>query len=143
MQDGATAKLSTGSHKSDPAGRIVYLDALRGLAALAIAAFWHYQTLGAPYQPQGVPFQQAPLYDAPVIHKLYRYGYLAVDLFFMISGLVFHRVYGRAISTRAISARRFFSLRFSRLYPLHALTLCIAAALVWWFHSLTGRIPIS
>ena len=122
--------------------RLVYLDALRGLSALAIAIFWHYQTLGAPTQTNAPIFTDGPLYTAPIVGLLYRYGYVAVDFFFLISGLVFHHVYERQIAAGVVSARRFFGWRFSRLYPLHFLTLCVTAILVWTYHGLTGRFPI-
>jgi peptidoglycan/LPS O-acetylase OafA/YrhL len=46
----------------------------------------------------------------------------------MLSGFIFFNKYGKKISSRLISKRDFFMLRFSRLYPLHWLTLLIIAA---------------
>lgn len=53
------------------------------------------------------------------------YGYLAVDLFFCLSGFIFAHLYGAAIETGRVRAREFAVLRFSRLYPLHFVTLLI------------------
>jgi peptidoglycan/LPS O-acetylase OafA/YrhL len=122
------------------ADRILYLDALRGLAALAVAIFWHYQTFDFPFQLRSLPLERAPLFALPVANLLYRQGYLAVDLFFMISGMVFQRVYAERIGA-GLPARRFFLLRFSRLYPAHLATLLLSAALVWSFQARFDRLP--
>jgi peptidoglycan/LPS O-acetylase OafA/YrhL len=45
-------------------------------------------------------------------------GYIAVDLFFILSGLVISSNYSERIATPG-DARRFVCLRFFRLYPLH------------------------
>lgn len=56
---------------------------------------------------------------------VYDYGYLAVQLFWMISGFVFAGAYlGRATSTRS-----FVVNRLARLYPLHLLTLLVVTGL--------------
>lgn len=122
------------------AERIAYLDALRGIAALVVAIFWHYQTFDFPFQVKSLPLDRAPLFAVPVVNLLYRYGYLAVDLFFIISGMVFQHVYAERIAG-GLSGGRFFLLRFSRLYPAHLVTLIAAAALVWSFEARFDRLP--
>jgi peptidoglycan/LPS O-acetylase OafA/YrhL len=122
------------------AERIVYLDALRGIAALVVAIFWHYQNFDFPFQINSLPFDRAPLFALPVANLLYRYGYLAVDLFFMISGIVFQHVYAERVAA-GLAGGRFFLLRFSRLYPAHFATLILSAALVWSFEARFGRLP--
>jgi peptidoglycan/LPS O-acetylase OafA/YrhL len=47
----------------------------------------------------------------------------------MISGFIFFWKYSAAINEGRVSAYRFFVLRFSRLYPLHFVTLIIVALL--------------
>ena len=126
--------------KDTTAERIAYLDALRGIAALVVAVFWHYQTFDFPFQLDSLPLDRAPLYGFPITNLLYRYGYLAVDLFFIISGMVFQHVYAEKIS-RGLPGGRFFLLRFSRLYPAHFATLIAAAALVWSYQARFGRLP--
>lgn len=92
--------------------RLVPLDAVRGVAAIGIAIFWHYQH----FAPEVFPFSSKGYW-------FYHYGYLCVDLFFVLSGFVFSYVYGERLRKRMISAAEFACLRFSRLYPLAAVTL--------------------
>jgi peptidoglycan/LPS O-acetylase OafA/YrhL len=59
----------------------------------------------------------------------YDNGYIAIQIFWMISGFIFFWKYSESINSGAISAYRFFVLRFSRLYPLHFATLIVVATL--------------
>jgi len=102
------------------------LDILRGLASLAVVIF-HYQhfffsplATPASFSPREEPFYAA-------LSILYLDGDRAVDLFFVLSGFIFFYQYADQIRTRSISAYRFFVLRFSRLYPLHFVTLLFVA----------------
>ncbi|HTQ06434.1 MAG TPA: acyltransferase [Polyangiaceae bacterium] len=109
--------------------RITQLDGLRGLAALGVMVF-HYQHFGGdkalyPYAA-----------TSPTIGWLYLHGWMLVDFFFLLSGVVITRKYLDLVATRRLSRRTFFWLRFSRVYPLHLLTLLFVAALQWgrvWF----------
>lgn len=118
VRDDATAALAT-------ATRFHSLDALRGLAALTVV-FWHWQhffyrgTVPGPYVRSQFPFYG-------VLAPFYAKGWLAVDLFFALSGFVFFWLYGERIRGGLVSAREFFALRFSRLYPLHLVTLIAVA----------------
>ena len=94
------------------ARRFHSLDALRGLAALAVV-LWHWQHFGAPRAA-------SPLYS--ILWPFYAHGGGAVELFFCLSGFLFTWKYRDAIA-RGLSPWRFFVLRFSRIYPLHLLTL--------------------
>ena len=61
------------------------------------------------------------------IHK----GYLAVDLFFMLSGFVMTHIYHRAFSESVIRHYRgFLVARVARIYPLHLLVLLLFVATV-------------
>jgi peptidoglycan/LPS O-acetylase OafA/YrhL len=65
----------------------------------------------------------------PIFTWLHDYGYVLVDLFFVVSGFIFAHVYlakGR-IETDAAS---FAIARFARLYPLHLVTLLAAAGVL-------------
>ncbi len=120
------------------------LDALRGVAALAVV-FWHWQhlqVLGAaeptwPPAPGVLQTAEQPFFA--LLRPLYERGYLAVDLFFILSGFVFFWLYRRVIEDKSISVGQFFLARFSRLYPLHIATLLFTAALEYAFRSLTGQ----
>jgi peptidoglycan/LPS O-acetylase OafA/YrhL len=100
--------------------RLYSLDALRGLAALGVV-LWHWQhffgpAFGIPYRPADMPFYA-------VLFPFYRFGWLAVFLFFSLSGFIFFRLYAHAIRDRTVSVAAFAALRFSRLVPLHLATL--------------------
>ena len=100
------------------------LDVLRGLAALAVV-LWHWQHFfyGSSGLEPGFQRDQQPLFD--VLFLFYRNGGLAVDLFFSLSGFIFFWLYAQPIARCEITARSFFILRFSRLYPLHLITLLV------------------
>ena len=99
---------------------------LRGVASLAVV-FWHWQHFFYDGTRRGaVTAADLPLYD--VLFPLYNYGWIGVDLFFCLSGFIFYWLYSDAVARRAVSARDFFVLRFSRLYPLHLATLLAVAA---------------
>ena len=92
--------------------RFLALDGLRGVAALLVAAF-HTTTA----------FQI----------DLIAHGYLAVDFFFMLSGLVVAHAYEDQL-LNGMSFRRFAVARVVRLYPMIALGVLmgtVAAALTW------------
>lgn len=96
--------------KSD---RIPELDALRGLAAVAVLLF-HYSTgFERTYQ-----FTQAQPFD-------FRFGYLGVQLFFVVSGFVIFLTLER--TQRPLD---FAFSRFSRLYPTFWAGVLITTAVV-------------
>jgi len=103
------------------------LDALRGLAALTVV-FWHWGHFwfeGAPVD--GFNRTMFPLYA--LLAPLYDYGWIAVDMFFVLSGFIFFWKYEAAIGRRSIGPWRFALLRIARLYPLQILTLILVAGL--------------
>jgi peptidoglycan/LPS O-acetylase OafA/YrhL len=86
------------------------LDGLRGLAALHVV-FFHL------------------LFPNHFTHNSFvKHGYIAVDLFFMLSGFVIAANYSHRI-TSAASFKRFIGLRFFRLYPLHVAILLFLVVL--------------
>ena len=84
-------------------GRVNELDLMRFLAALAVV-FHHYLLNGF-----AANFQTIAPY--PLLSSLFRYGYLGVDLFFMISGFVI------LMTASSGSLRHFVLSRLVRLYP--------------------------
>ena len=98
------------------AKRLEPLDALRGIAAIGVAVFWHYQH----FQPGSYPFED-------VFSWLYHYGYLGVNFFFVLSGFVFSYVYAEKIMAKAIDVKTFIILRLSRLYPVFFVTTFVVA----------------
>lgn len=118
--------------------RLHSLDAVRGVAALGVV-FWHWQHFFfAGFEPPA-DFKVAsqPLYQ--LFFLSYRNGYLAVDLFFCLSGFIFYWLYSESIADRKTDAREFFLLRFSRLYPLHLVTLLLVAFGQYFYTNLHGQ----
>lgn len=99
-----------------PVRQLPSLTALRGLAALWVVLF-HYSVL------------DFPRLDITIHSHLIGKGYLAVDLFFMLSGLVMTHVYYRAFCESV--PRHYWSFlaaRIARLYPLHLVMLLLFVA---------------
>jgi peptidoglycan/LPS O-acetylase OafA/YrhL len=99
------------------AKRLYSLDALRGVGALAIVV-WHWQHFYAIGGTWAAGWSRAaePLY--PFLKPFYEEGWVAVDLFFAVSGFVFFWLYLEPVARREIGAGTFARQRFSRLYPL-------------------------
>lgn len=98
------------------------LDLWRGLGALAVIVYHWGSQLDIRF---GVEASALPFYRP--LRIFYRQGSLAVDLFFCLSGYIFFLLYSRSIAEGRVSIRKFFALRFSRLYPLHLATLLVMA----------------
>jgi peptidoglycan/LPS O-acetylase OafA/YrhL len=117
------------------AGKLLGLELLRLASALAVL-FFHYghfaQIAGmAPVERTAIPFYG-------LLWPFYDYGQYGVQLFWGISGYIFFWKYGAAIHSGAVAAGRFFWLRFSRLYPLHLLTLAAVIGLQAVHCQMTG-----
>lgn len=92
----------------DSKSRIQVLDSLRGIAALAVLLF-HYSFA---YSPSDVSF-------------VFRYGYLGVHLFFIVSGFV---IYMTIEKTKYPSD--FIVSRFSRLFPAYWVAILLTSAVM-------------
>lgn len=116
--------------------RFYSLDLIRGLAALSVV-FWHWQhffysgSTFVPYDMEAQPFYSTFFF-------VYHTGWLAVDFFFALSGFIFFWLYAEKIAAGSVGAWKFFALRFSRLYPLHLITLVLVALLQYRFFSTHG-----
>ena len=99
--------------------RLVRLDILRGIAAFVVA--WsHYRWLFLPGLAMHGPL--------PAWIRWSEFGgggSTAVQIFWVLSGIVFFHAY----DGEPFSKRDFFWRRFARLYPLHFATLLIIALL--------------
>jgi peptidoglycan/LPS O-acetylase OafA/YrhL len=100
----------------DPKRQLPSLTSFRGIAALWVVLY-HYSV---------VYFSQLnPGYYSHFVEK----GYLAVDLFFMLSGFVLTHVYRRAFSESITKHyKQFLLARVARLYPLHIMVLLLFVA---------------
>ncbi len=94
--------------------RLRSLDSLRGIGALSVVI----------YHAMSVAFDGV---NGPGIALIPRRGYLAVDLFFILSGFVLAHVYGVEFSAR-LSLKRgaaFLWARIARLYPVHLVSILL------------------
>lgn len=109
------------------------LDILRGLAGLSIV-IWHFQHF-YHFESSFIRGSQ-PYYN--LFYFFYNHGHLAVVIFFSLSGFIFFWLYYEKIKNELVSGKEFFLLRFSRLYPLHFITLIIVCLLQLYSIKKTG-----
>jgi peptidoglycan/LPS O-acetylase OafA/YrhL len=106
---------------AQPKARYDQLDVLRGLACLAVVAF-HYLHRG---QRDGWITQ----HSAAPVNLLASYGYLGVQMFFIISGFVIF------MSADGTTLRGFIASRIARLYPALWAGVLLTSLTVWWAHN--------
>ncbi|MBZ6068185.1 acyltransferase [Aeromonas schubertii] len=94
------------------------LGPLRGFAACMVVLF-HARLLLFPQWKESIAGTT----------QLIENGYLWVDLFFILSGLVMAHVYARTMATRQVRVMHFLWLRLTRVYPLFATTMIV---LIGW-----------
>ncbi|MCK6511382.1 acyltransferase [Myxococcota bacterium] len=117
--------------------RFYSLDVLRGFAALSVV-FWHWpHFFFSGTKPE--TFDTARLPFSEWMFVFYTKGWLAVDLFFCLSGFIFYWLYSTPIYQGEISPSKFALLRFSRLYPLHLATFLFVAVAQFWMIHASGR----
>ncbi|MEM5312020.1 acyltransferase [Paraburkholderia sp. JHI869] len=88
------------------------LEGLRGVAAVLVVL--HHMFYSPP-------------------NRLFANGYLAVDLFFVLSGFIICRTYADEL-TDGVQIAAFVLRRFGRLWPVYAITGVIAVAASFAFH---------
>jgi peptidoglycan/LPS O-acetylase OafA/YrhL len=57
-------------------------------------------------------------------------SYLAVDVFFLLSGFVIAHAYDARLATRSLTPREFIGIRIARLYPMYLLSALLCAAVL-------------
>jgi peptidoglycan/LPS O-acetylase OafA/YrhL len=97
---------------------------LRGICALAILVFHYQHFFYTGTSADNFNIEMQPFYEA--LSFFYLNGARAVQIFWCISGLILTHTYFAKTGTDAHS---FVLSRFSRLYPLHLITLLIVAVL--------------
>jgi peptidoglycan/LPS O-acetylase OafA/YrhL len=99
--------------------RIRVLDGLRLVAALLVVS-WHYVAFG-----HGAAL--TPYAQVPALYPVAAYGWLGVELFFLISGFVI------SMSSIGHTLGEFVTSRITRLYPAYwfAILLTTAVLLIW------------
>jgi peptidoglycan/LPS O-acetylase OafA/YrhL len=89
------------------------LTGIRCFAALNLV-FFHFSD----------PRSFGPL--SPVVNG----GYISVSFFLLLSGFILTYNYAERAQTGALTARNFWSARFSRLYPVYAFSLLLSAGML-------------
>lgn len=106
------------AHSKTVEHRLVEIDVLRFLAAAVVALYhWTYR----PVSASGVPSETAFGW----LQQVSCYGYLGVDLFFLISGFV---IFWSANNRSGLS---FLASRISRLYPTFWICVLLTCLAVW------------
>ncbi len=94
------------------------LNILRGFAAV-IVVFYHFR-----YFSDFAWFEKVPWV---------RFGFMGVDFFFILSGLIISHVYLRSMEERHESYLHFLYLRIARIFPVHfLLMIAMLAVSVFW-----------
>ncbi len=101
----------------------IFLDGMRGLAALMVAVFHLGTAFETPFKPE--------------------HAYIAVDFFFCLSGFVIASAYDDRLSG-ALDLWAFLQRRVIRLYPLLALSVLLGAAVLGgeWLINGKGDLPM-
>lgn len=119
-----------------PVNKLLGLEALRFLTAFAILVFHYRHFAFVADQPVGLVPERLPLYG--LLQPFHDSGAFGVWIFWCISGFIFFWKYRDPIAERSVDGWKFFVLRFSRLYPLHLITLLIVALLQPVYFGLHG-----
>jgi len=107
------------------------LDMARTLAAIAVI-FSHWKHFSLASYHNESKFALEPGYK--YFRLLYDHGHMGVEFFFILSGFIFFGFYRDKIYYGNISAFKFLMFRFSRLYPLHFITLLLTCGLQEIYH---------
>jgi peptidoglycan/LPS O-acetylase OafA/YrhL len=114
----------------------VGLDLLRFILANVVVVRHYYHFYGpfkdSQFNTMGMGMTYEPFYK--LLSPLYNFGQLAVPMFWLISGLIFYSVYHVEITKNQMSIGKFSFLRFTRLYPLHFVTLLLVAGLQTFYY---------
>ena len=97
--------------------RVRILDGLRLVAALMVVC-WHYAAFGHGSQLR-------PAVVVPGLYSISAYGWLGVELFFLISGFVI------SMSAMGHTVGEFAASRFVRLFPAYWLGIALTATVLW------------
>lgn len=115
--------------KKAPRERLYHLDLIRFIAALFVV-FYHYGFRGyAKDNMSLVRFEPLEWFS--------KYGYLGVNLFFIISGFVI------LMSAKNSTLNKFIVSRISRLYPAYWVCVILTAAIIYYFGANTFSVTLN
>lgn len=107
--------------------KLLGLEIIRFVSALAVL-IWHYQHFAFVVdRPVDLVRDAQPFYG--IFKLFYEAGHHGVEIFWCVSGFIFFLKYRDLLADGVVGGRQFFVLRFSRLYPLHFVTLLLVLAL--------------
>jgi peptidoglycan/LPS O-acetylase OafA/YrhL len=116
-----------------PGGRLVALDGLRFLAALMVLSF-HFT---AREGPAAVAWGGRSPQVFPEVYRVTSYGWLGVEMFFLISGFVI------CMSAWGRTPGQFFRSRVTRLLPAYWPAVLITFAAVSLYPAIRGQVTPS
>jgi peptidoglycan/LPS O-acetylase OafA/YrhL len=108
--------------------RLAALDGLRFIAAVLVMGYHYVSGYGFWHTGQSLPF--------PALHQVFAFGFLGVQLFFIISGFVI------CMSSWGRSLSQFFVSRVVRLYPAYWFAIIFTTAVVTLLPEPHRRLPL-
>lgn len=109
--------------------RIKAFDGLKGISALIIAFFYHFSHFKGYSVP---PMKQ-------ILNPLYYYGFLFVELFFMLSGFLMYRNYFNSIINRELSFIQYIKKRIFSILPISIITLLVCTGFQLLFRTINDE----
>lgn len=107
--------------------RLLYLEILRFALAFSVLVLHYVMFIDVFFKDQpNLVWNSFPL---NILKQIFFFGSYAVPGFWQLSGFIFFWLYSGAIKEKRETGKTFFIKRFSRLYPLHFITLCLTAIL--------------
>jgi peptidoglycan/LPS O-acetylase OafA/YrhL len=124
----------TSAAKAEPKLRLHSIDILRGVAAISVAFYhiWGHDG-GYAFPSIGIVPQSQHITFFTYLVSPFRWGYLGVSLFLVLSGFCIHLPYARkkyAKGSYEFKGRPFFARRIWRLYPAYFVAVMVTALVV-------------
>jgi peptidoglycan/LPS O-acetylase OafA/YrhL len=118
--------------------RLDSIDALRGLAALSVALYHAWGHDGTyPWYSIGIVTQTPNAHWLSYLTFPFRWGYLGVSFFLVLSGFCIHLPAARNLvgtGSYQFQAKAFYLRRLWRLYPAYFIAVVTTTILLWGMH---------
>lgn len=119
-----------------PKEKLLHLEVLRFALAFSVLVLHYVMFIDVFFKGQpDLVWNSFPL---RILKQIFFFGSYAVPGFWQLSGFIFFWLYSKSIKEKHESALSFFLKRFSRLYPLHFITLCLTALLNFVYFEWNG-----